>query len=361
LLPWTLLKASLPSPPEPYLDFLERLLDRTAARVLITSSDGTLALMRRYRERLERRVRIGLASDPALGIAMNKVQTLEIAQRLGLGVPRSVNVGEVSEVKSALGEVGLPVVVKPVESWLWGEQQGARLTCKLVTTPDEALRAVEELTRFGGTTLFQQFLSGRREAVSLLYARGEFYARFAQWARRTMPPLGGTSVLRQSIAIPPDIGDQAERLVREIDLEGYSEVEFRRDSNEKPYLMEINPRLSASIEIAVRAGVDFPYLLYQWANGDQIDVVKGYRIGRWMRHLGGDIITTMQALAQHGRPGVTPPHQAIADFFLSFARPMGYDYIDWKDPLPVCTAMAGFVGYAFKRLGRGFSGRQPSL
>jgi hypothetical protein len=49
--------------------------------------------------------------------------------------------------------------------------------------------------------------------------------------------------------------------------------------------MEINPRLSASVEVAVRAGVDFPYLLYQWANGDPIDHVEYYRVGRWMCYL----------------------------------------------------------------------------
>ena len=52
-----------------------------------------------------------------------------------------------------------------------------RLMCKLVTTPDEARRAVEELTSFAGSTLIQQFLSGRREAVSFLYAHGQVYAR----------------------------------------------------------------------------------------------------------------------------------------------------------------------------------------
>jgi predicted ATP-grasp superfamily ATP-dependent carboligase len=163
--------------------------------------------------------------------------------------------------------------------------------------------------------------------------------------------------LRQSIAVPADIGDQSERLVREIDLEGYSEVEFRRDSNGKPYLMEINPRLSASVEVAVRAGVDFPYLLYQWANGDPIDRVKGYRVGGWMRYLEGDIITTAQALSQRGRPGVTPPAQAITAFFLSFCKPMGYDYVDWRDPLPACTATIDFVRYLLRRL-RGGSSRR---
>src|SRR5947209_7738239 len=166
---------------KPYLTYLEQLLDGTGARVLITSSDGTLALIRQYREQLERRVRIALPGEPALSIAINKDQTLEIASRLGIGVPRGVNVESVNEVSAALHEIGLPAVVKPVESWLWGEQQGERLVCKLVTTPDEAQYAVEELTSSGGSTLFQQFLPGRREAVSFLYANGEIYARFAQW------------------------------------------------------------------------------------------------------------------------------------------------------------------------------------
>jgi predicted ATP-grasp superfamily ATP-dependent carboligase len=150
-------------------------------------------------------------------------------------------------------------------------------------------------------------------------------------------------VLRQSIAVPPDIGEHSERLVREIDLEGYSEVEYRRDADGTPYLMEINPRLSASVEVAVRAGVDFPYLLYQWARGEPIPRVEGYRVGPWMRYLGGDIVTTMQAIHQRGRPGVTPPAQAIREFGASFFLPTGYDYVDWGDPLPVLSATAGFA------------------
>src|SRR5712692_3813108 len=345
---------------EPYLTYLEQLLDHTGASVLITSSDGTLALIRQYRERLEHRVRIALAKEPALGIAVSKERTLEIAKGLGLNIPRGVKVEKVNEVSAALREIGLPAVVKPVDSWVWGEQKGARLVSQLVTTPAEALHAVEELTRLGGTALFQQFLSGRREAISFLYAHGEIYARFAQWAKRTVPPLGGQSVLRQSIAVPPDLGEQAERLVRAIGLEGYAEVEFRRDDTGAPYLMEINPRLSASVEIAVRSGVDFPYLLYQWASGEHIDRVESYRTGNWMRYLEGDILTTLQALIQHGRPGVTPPAHALFDFFLSFFEPMGYDYFDWKDPLPAWTATIEFGHYIIRRLKRSLARRRVS-
>jgi predicted ATP-grasp superfamily ATP-dependent carboligase len=163
------------------------------------------------------------------------------------------------------------------------------------------------------------------------------------------PPLGGESVLRQSIAVPADTGDAAERLVRAIDLEGYSEIEFRRDAAGVPYLMEINPRLSASVEIAVRSGVDFPHLIYQWATGERIDSVRGYRTGRWMRYLQGDVTTTIEAIHQRGRPGVPPPFRAVRDFAASFFRPMRYDYVDWADPLPAIKAFAELAAELARR------------
>jgi predicted ATP-grasp superfamily ATP-dependent carboligase len=339
---------------EQYLEYVEQVLDATKARVLITSSDGTVALIRQHRERIERRVRVALSGEPGLGIAVNKDLTLEIAQKLGLAIPRGVSISSVNEVDAALREIGLPAVIKPVESWVENseEQERARILAQLATTPDEARRAVEELTALGGSVLFQQFLTGRREGVHFLYANGQVYGRFAQWAKRTDPPLGGSSVLRQSIAIPEDIGEPSERLIREINLEGYSEVEYRRDSAGVPYLMEINPRLSASIEMAVRSGVDFPYLIYQWASGEPINEVKSYHIGGWMRYLGGDISTTAAAIQQRGRPGVTPPLRSILDFCASFFVPMGYDYLDWRDPKPALSASADFARLLAKWVGR---------
>jgi len=336
-----------------YLPYLEQLLDRISVRVLIASSDATVALIHRYRERLEQRVRIALAGEPALGIAINKERTLEVARHLRLSVPRSVSVKAVGEVEAALSEIGLPAVVKPVESWVWNKQKGMRLARKLVTSPDEALRAVEELTSFGeAAVLLQEFIPGRRESISLLYAQGQIYACYAQRHTRIV---GGESSMRQSIPVPPDIGDQAERLIREIDLEGCSEIEFRRDIAGNPYLMEINPRLWTSTELAVRSGVDFPYLLYQWASGEKIDEVKSYPVGGRLRYLTGDMKYMAKALAavkQRGRPEATPPARAIFDFCTSFFTPTGYDYVNWKDPRPAWTATVGFVRDLLRRLRR---------
>jgi len=332
-----------------YFKCLLQILSVTSAKVLITSSDATIDLIRRHRQQLELITHIALAKEAALSIAVNKQQTLEVARKLGILIPKGVQVASLGDIDLALREVGLPAVVKPVEAWTGNEQQGEKFLARLVTTAHEAKAVIEDMTRFGGTVLFQQFLEGRREAISFLYAGGHMYARFAQWAKRTDPPLGGTSVLRQSISIPPDIGDQAERLVREIDLEGYSEVEFRRDHAGMPYLMEINPRLSASVEVAVRCGVDFPYLLYQWACGDPIDEVKGYRVGKWMRYLMGDFVSALSALRHQGRPGVASPAKVLFDFCTTFFVPMWYDYVDCRDLRPIWPATASAVHYLFQR------------
>jgi len=335
---------------EAYRDILEQWLERTGARVLFAANDATIDLLRRHRVPLAARVRLALAGEPALAIAIDKQQTLAIARRLGLRIPRQVVVRDVGDTAAAVDEIGLPAVIKPCESWVWNGREGTRLGARLAVTAAEAHQAIEAVTRFGGAAQVQQLLTGRREAVSFVYANGAVYARFAQWAKRTYPLLGGYSVLRQSIAIPPDIGPQAESLVREIGLDGYSEVEFRRDTAGVAYLMEINPRLSASVEVAVRAGVDFPYLVYQWASGGPIDRVAGYQTGGWMRYLGGDITSMVAAFRERGRPGVAPPLQTVVDFGLSFLRPMAYDYMNWRDPMPAIKATTHFTQGALRSL-----------
>jgi len=338
---------------EAFWDYLKQLVDETEVHVLISSSDGTLAVLRKHRSEIEQRgIHLALAKEAALEIAIKKERTLAVAEELGLHVPRGVLLTTESDVSTALHEIGLPAVVKPTESWLWDQEQGIRPTCKLVTTSQEAYLTVQQLTQYDGKVLFQQFLPGRQESISIMYAQGETYARFAQWTRRTHPPLGGVSTYRQSIELPEDTTVQAERLIRAIDLEGYAQVQFRRDERGTPYLMEINPRLTSGIELAVRAGVDFPYLVYQWASEEPIDRVKGYRSDTKMRYLEGDLLATLQTFAERGRPGVTPPAKAVAEFIATFFVPTGYDYFDWRDPYPAWTAARETLDHVLQRLKR---------
>jgi predicted ATP-grasp superfamily ATP-dependent carboligase len=161
------------------------------------------------------------------------------------------------------------------------------------------------------------------------------------------PPLGGSSVVRESIPLPRDATELAEALVDAAGLTGYSEVEFRRAADGTPHLMEINPRLSASVELAVRAGVDFPRLLYDWAVGEPIRAPASYPSGVRMRWLGGDIRWLRQTLRSKPGPDIVTRGVAIRRFLGDCVRPAGYDYAVAGDLRPALVATVGFLASAF--------------
>ncbi len=349
---WCEVSASVPDVSDDADAWIRGLMDLLAqypARALIPSHDGAIEALRAHRREVERSAAIALASESALEIAVDKARTLAVATQLGIPVPRGIEVSDVSDVPAAVGEVGFPAVVKPLQSWVERDGVATRLACEAVMNMDEAKRAVAAMLEAGGQAILQQWLPGSREAVSLFYAQGRIWGRFMQVAHRMYPPLGGSSVLRESIPLHADATDAAEKLVRAIELEGYSEIEFRRDQAGRPALMEINPRLSASVEIAVRSGVNFPLLLYSWAAGEPLREIKGYRLGYRMRWLGGDLYYLRDAFLHQGRPDIPPRGRAVGAFLTDFLRPTGYDYLDVRDVAPAFAASREMLAHLARR------------
>jgi predicted ATP-grasp superfamily ATP-dependent carboligase len=327
-----------------YVDALLAVLEQSSARLLVPAHDGSIEALRGRRTELERRVALPLASEAALAIAVSKAKTLALAAEIGIAIPRSVPTSAPDDVPTALGEVGLPAVIKPERSWVELDGGGLRLSSEAVSTVDEAKRSVEGMLSVGGRALIQQWLPGRREAVSLFYARDRFWARLAQVSHREWPVLGGVSVLCETIPLLPDITEQSERLVRAIDLEGCSMVEFRRDEAGRPVLMEVNPRMGGSVGLAISAGVDFPMLLHDWGLGRPLTEVTTYRVGQRLRWLVGDIWNLKGVFDGQGRPDVPSSADALARFLLDFVRPANaLDVLEISDMRPGLSEMNKFV------------------
>ena len=171
-----------------------------------------------------------------------------------------------------------------------------------VVNNEEALAATRRFLAAGAGVIAQEWVSGRREGVSLFLMDGEVLAYCGHVAHRTAPLLGGVSVMRESIAVPQKVLDASVRLTKTIGLEGPCEVEFRRNANGDPLLMEVNARLAGTLENAIQSGVDFPLMTWQWASGQPVDQVGSYRIGIRTRWLHGDMRWFYENLSQQGRP-----------------------------------------------------------
>jgi predicted ATP-grasp superfamily ATP-dependent carboligase len=252
--------------PDEFATAVLRWVKEKRTTVVVPSSDQSIASLRPWRSQIEAHTGLAMASEEALAIAVDKQATLRVARDLGIAVPRTTVVNCVEEVPAVMAEIGYPAVIKPRSSGL-RDSAGKRLISSAVLNEQEAVAAVAILQRSGAQALAQQLLRGRREGLSLFRAGGEVVGAFAHLSLRTTPMLGGACAVRESMPMPSDSKAAAVSLIDAIDLEGYSHVEFRRDVEGRPLLMEVNARLSGSIELASRSGVDFPLMLWQWATG----------------------------------------------------------------------------------------------
>jgi len=344
--------------PDGYLDAVIDLLDAYPARLILPSHDGSIQALRSRRADLEKRTFLPLASEAALDIAVDKARTLALAVQLGIRVPRSVLLTTDGDVRAAINELGYPAVVKPIRSWGQTKGRGSRLGAFSAMNLDEAKRLVGRFSAAGFQIVMQQWLPGRRDAVTIFCTSGKIWARFAQTSYREFPPLGGNSVLFESIPLLADLTGPADALIRAADIDGCSMVEFRRDRSGHPVLMEVNARLPGSVALAISAGVDFPKLLHSWALGMPLWEVPEYRVGRRHRWLSGDVWYLKTLLEQQGHPDTPSFGTALATFFGDFVRrPSALDGVDASDMAPSLAALQhGLIEPILRKLSRSAAG-----
>jgi predicted ATP-grasp superfamily ATP-dependent carboligase len=318
-----------------YTDALIELLDEHPARLIVPSHDGAIEALRGRRQEIERRTFLPLASEDALDIAVSKTRLLALAAELGIGVPRSIVVTDLRDLRAAINEVGYPIVIKPVRSWGDTAGIGTRLGAESATHIDEATHLAEKILDAGLHAVVQEWLPGRRDAVSFFCTSGTIWARFAQTSYREFPAVGGSSVLCESIPLLEDIVHPSEMLIRAANVDGCSMVEFRRDRNGRPVLMEINARMAGSVGLAIAAGVDLPLMVYTWALGKPLKEVTHYRVGQRQRWLSGEAWYLKDVFTSPGRTDTPTRGRAVGTFFADFIQhPSALDGVDLSDPLP---------------------------
>jgi predicted ATP-grasp superfamily ATP-dependent carboligase len=331
-----------------YVEAILAFVRDNGIRVVLPVGDANITLLAPQRERFaEHGCFIAVASDASLEIANDKVRTLEVAEKLGIDYPRSINVSGVEDLRAAEAQFGYPFVVKPTVSWTGAVAD--RMAPVEVVNETEAMEATNRYLATGCEVLAQQFATGRREGVSLFIVNGEVYGHCGCIAHRTTPPMGGVSAMRESFAVPEDLLSSAVNLATTIGVEGPSEVEFRRDAKGKPLLMEINARLAGTLENAVHSGVDFPWMIWQWGTGQPITRVTSYQTGVRTRWLAGDMRWLWEGVMKSDRPDSVSAVSGLWTFTSEFFRTRHYDFVDRRDMRPAVAELRDTAGIIRKQ------------
>jgi predicted ATP-grasp superfamily ATP-dependent carboligase len=311
---------------------------KNPTRVVLPAGDGAIAALMPRRDQLATLgCVLALAPSSALKIANDKDRTLEVARNLGIDHPKTMRIDNLDDMSAILAEFDFPFVLKPTTSWT--QRSTDRLVPVEVIDKTEAMEVAERILAAGAGVLVQQFASGLRESVSLFMVDGKVLASCAHVAYRSNPPLGGASVMRETIPLHQDIYGAAVELATAIGVQGPCDVEFRRDADNRPLLMEVNGRLGGTTEDAIRSGVDLPLMVWQWAAGLPINRVESYRIGVRTRWLRGEMGWLLANYGRAGRPDSVSRRHAFWIFATEFARTRYYDCFDRHDPNPVIAEL----------------------
>lgn len=271
--------------PDEFCATVGRIVRANSIDLLLPVSEASLSTL------LPRRSRLGDVLIPFPPYARfrtitNKAEVMKAARKLGIAVPRQATI----EAPGAEGRqpppgLSFPIVLKPARSIGEASDGRAKVGVEHVTTADGYRQSVDALPAQAFPLLLQERIEGTGAGVFLLVRDDEVLASFAHRRIREKPPSGGVSVCRESVAVDPDLLEASRKLLSHFHWDGVAMVEFKiEEETGEAYLMEINPRLWGSLQLAIDAGVDFPRLVVESALGKEIEPVRDYELGirtRW--------------------------------------------------------------------------------
>lgn len=325
-----------PSPehaPEPFMDWLVELVAREGITFLLPVTEISSQLILRHRQRLPGHCALPFAElDQVMALA-DKGSLVQQAMAAGVRCPATRQFVSGKELDPASIDV-YPVVLKPRLSRVFLGDRWLNTSVALAGSRGELQQLLAEREEFRDHPfLLQEFIPGHGAGIFALYDRGRPVAFFAHRRLREKPPGGGVSVLSESVDPDPAALTAATRLLDHAGWHGVAMVEFRVSPDGTPWLMEVNTRFWGSLQLAIDAGVDFPWLLYQLSLGRSDAPAAEYRRGRRLRWWLGDA-DRLYLVLRDGSRSLGDRLGQLLRFALPDPGRTRHEIWRWRDPGP---------------------------
>ena len=328
-----------------FLDFLCRLVtrERLEGWVIFPTDDETVFFLSNHRDRLNGMYRITTPSWSVVKYAYNKKQSYRLAEKIGIPIPKTIY----PENENDLVKIDhpFPLLVKP-----------AVMSNFFRITGEKVFRArnYEELTEMYRKTrsiinpseiLIQEEIpdvSKNLYSFCPLFKDRKVLARITAKRSRQHPmDFGQASTFAETVNIP-ELEELGTHLLSAMDFYGLCEVEFIQDPRDGKFkFLEVNPRVWGWHTLAIRAGVNLPYLLYLDMLNEKVQ--NGYfkKGVKWV-HLATDIPTVASEIAK-GKMG-------LKEYLNSIKGEKEFAVFSMNDPLPFFGELF-LIPYLWKRRG----------
>lgn len=312
--------------------------------VLFPTSDESAALLSKFHAVLSRRFRVSTPAWDVLRWAYDKRLTYRLAAEQKVDCPTTFYPANEADLRAAA--LDFPVILKPATHAVisrftadkaWPAANREELLARYreareLIPPNEII--IQERIPGGGESQF---------SYAALCRDGEPIASLTARRTRQYPiDFGYSSSLVETLDVPGIVAP-SRRLLAAIRYTGLVEVEYKLDPRNGRYkLLDINPRLWTWSTLGSRAGIDFPYLLWQVMRHAQVPKRSGRTGVRWVR-MSTDVPAAIHEMVR-GRLG-------LRSYLRSLRSPIEFALIAVDDPLPGLLDLPLFV---YKHLYNGY-------
>lgn len=297
-----------------YRDFVLSLLAAGAYDIGFACTDTVVEAIFDLRTEFPPRPDFLLPPHESLAIALSKLSAPQLAAGLGVPAPRTMAPCSADELEVVAKEWGFPLVVK-------GETGSGGGHVRYAAHMDDLRRAYQETAASGhiGRPILQEFVPGEVYLTHVLYNHGELVGICSHLKERHFPVTGGVTARGRTVR-EPQLDEYAARIFSGLRWHGPAKADFVRDARDGVFkLMELDPRISASIDIPQAAGVDMVEMSCRMAAGERIEPRLSYAPGVRVRYVCRD------ALCVAARPSL------VGSFLLDSLNPRIRSDFDWGD------------------------------
>lgn len=308
-------------------DFLVEVARRNHLQnwTLFPDSDKGAALIARNGHKLGGHYRITVPGWDILKWAFDKRLTYRLADNANVKHPKTFYPQDRNDAENI--ESAFPMVVKPAhhqggDLFSIGRPWKAENRKELLAMYDKArsmagasVIMIQEMIPGGNNTQF---------SFAALCRDGKVLAKSFVERKRLLPAEFGSGTFVETIE-KPEIEAPAVRWLGQAKYTGLVEIDLKFDERDGEYkILDVNPRAWGWIALCARAGVDFPYLMWRMAQGENISPACTKPGFRWVR-TSHDLI----AAARAARDGGLTVREYLASIYNT-----GHEMYALDDPLP---------------------------
>ncbi|MBI3519885.1 MAG: ATP-grasp domain-containing protein [Bacteroidetes bacterium] len=226
---------------------------------------------------IEPLAKVCLPSKSSFEIATSKIETTQLAERAGVLVPKTKTIRDLNELKTLAG-LTFPVVIKSQK------EIGGRMVEYAYSEQELVSKFTYLVSAFDLNTdnypIIQEYITGEGVGFFAFYKHGKLMNYFMHERIREFPVSGGRSVCARSF-YDEKLLENGKKMLDALGWNGSAMVEFKRTKQNEYYLLEVNPKLWGSIELAMCSGVDFPLLMIN----DAFEVENNVTLNNYQRDL----------------------------------------------------------------------------